>query len=170
MGMGGGAPHPVLNNYYYYERVNPWDFLREPDTPKNAKSLRGKGGPHGTTFWNELSFAGSAENEGASPATEHKPLPQKQMPRQHLRALFSDSSSRDGSMRPCFVARLPSQTRSQMLRKHHLPAARSLWRTQSKILSKHRPCAAMHGRAASWKSPCPSSPAGSQVASVRQIP
>ena len=79
------------------------------------------------------------------------------MPRQHLRALFSDSSSRVGSMRPCYVARSPSQTRSQMLWKPRLPAARLLWQTQSRTLSKHRPCAAIHGCAASSKSPCPSS-------------
>ena len=53
------------------------------------------------------------------------------MTRQHLRALFSDSSSRSGSKHRCFVAKSLQQTWSKML-----------WQTQSKTLSKHRPCAA----------------------------
>ena len=73
--MGGGAPHPVLNNYYYYKGWPLGTSSAIPTKRKNAKSLRGKGGPHGTAFWNELSFAGSAENEGAPPVTGHKPIP-----------------------------------------------------------------------------------------------
>ena len=68
MGMGGGAPHPVLNNCYYYEGVNPWDSLREPDAPQNAKSLRGKGDLM------ELHFGTNFRSRGA-PKTRARPLP-----------------------------------------------------------------------------------------------
>ena len=54
------------------------------------------------------------------------------MPRQHLRALFSDSSSSALSKRGCFAATWLGQTQSKILPKHHLSAARSLWQTQSK--------------------------------------
>ena len=70
------------------------------------------------------------------------------MTRQHLRALFSDSSASVGSKHHCLAARSPWQTRSKILSNHHLSAARSLWQTQSKTLSKHRPCAAK----SSWQS------------------
>ena len=59
-------------------------------------------------------------------------LHSKQMPRQHLRALFSDSSSGVLSKHGCFLARWLWHTQSKILPKHHLSATRSLWRTYLK--------------------------------------
>ena len=56
-----------------------------------------------------------------------KHLHSKKMPRQHLRALFSDSSSGILSKHDCFLARWLWHTQSKILPKHHLSATRSLW-------------------------------------------